>query len=78
MGSAQPITAISTSPPASAARRSPDVSRAPSSRLISAPLLPTSEPPMKPPTMPAATAVRRPAIAASGSSESFHGIGIQM
>ena len=33
---------------------------------------------MKPPTMPAATAVTIPAIAASGSSESFHGIGIQM
>ena len=32
---------------------------------------------MKPPTAPAATAVMKPAIAASGSSESFHGIGIQ-
>ena len=33
---------------------------------------------MNPPTAPAATAVMIPAIAASGSSESFHGIGIQM
>ena len=48
-GQAQPITATSASPQTSAARRSADTSRRPSSRLISAPLRPTSARPMKPP-----------------------------
>ena len=67
-GSPHAITASSTTPAASAARRSARSGGNGRGR--------TSAAPTKPPTAPPATAATKPAMAASGSSADGHGIGI--